>query len=95
MRKFSIEDNLKAKLIRLCRRDNATYEALMGKIDEILNCKDVNHYKNLRKPLQDLKRVHIRGPFVLTFKYLKSDNKIVFYDFDHHDRIYRSAQNSF
>ncbi|PIU30461.1 addiction module toxin RelE [Candidatus Woesearchaeota archaeon CG07_land_8_20_14_0_80_44_23] len=94
MRKFSIEDGLKAKLIRLCKRDKVTYDALMGKIDEILNCEDVNHYKNLRKPLQDLKRVHIKGPFVLLFKYLESENKVVFYDFDHHDRIYRSAQDS-
>lgn len=93
MRKFSIQDGLKAKLIRLCKRDKVTYDALMGKIDEILNCEDVNHYKNLKNPLQDLKRVHIRGPFVMTFKYLEPENKIVFYDFDHHDKIYKNAQN--
>ncbi|MCX6710556.1 MAG: addiction module toxin RelE [Candidatus Woesearchaeota archaeon] len=93
MRKFSIQDGLKAKLIRLCKRDKVTYDALMGKIDEILNCEDVNHYKNLRKPLQDFKRVHIKGPFVMTFKYLEPENKIVFYDFDHHDKIYKNAQN--
>jgi mRNA-degrading endonuclease RelE of RelBE toxin-antitoxin system len=93
MRKFSTEDNLKSKLIKLCKRDKVTYEALMKKMDEILNCEDVNHYKNLRKPLQDLKRVHIKGPFIMTFKYLESENKIVFYDFDHHDKIYKNAPN--
>ena len=88
MRKFSIEDDMKAKLIKLSKRDKVTYEALIKKIDEILNCENVNHYKNLKKPLQDLKRAHIRGPFVMTFKYLESEDKVVFYDFDHHDKIY-------
>ena len=33
------------------------------------------------------KRVHI-GHFVLVFKIIKRENKIVFMDFDHHDKIY-------
>lgn len=89
MREFSIEDKLKAKLIKLCKRDKNTYEILMKKIDEILSCDDVNHYKNLRVPLQDFKRVHIKGPFVMTFKHIESENKVVFYDFDHHDKIFK------
>ncbi|MBN2459621.1 addiction module toxin RelE [Candidatus Woesearchaeota archaeon] len=93
MRKFSIEDDMKAKLIKLSKRDKVTYEALMRKIDEILSCEDVNHYKNLKKPLQGLKRVHVKGPFVMTFKYLESNDKVVFYDFDHHDKIYLNAPN--
>jgi mRNA-degrading endonuclease RelE of RelBE toxin-antitoxin system len=60
----------------------------MKKIEEILSNEDLDHYKNLRVPLQNFKRVHVRGPFVLTFKYIKSEDKIVFYDFDHHDYIY-------
>lgn len=88
MREFSIEDDLKKTINKLFQKDRATYEALMRKMQEILECIDVNHYKNLRKPLQYLKRVHIRGPFVLTFKYLESEDKIVFYHFDHHDNIY-------
>jgi len=88
MRNFSIEDSLKAKLAKLYKRDKAAYESLMKKIDEIISCKDIDHYKNLRAPLQDFKRVHIKGPFVMTFKYLESKDKVAFYDFDHHDNIY-------
>jgi mRNA-degrading endonuclease RelE of RelBE toxin-antitoxin system len=88
MHKFSIEDKLKASLAKLFRRDKTTYEAVMRKIDEILTCEDINHYKNLRSPLQEFKRVHVKGPFVLTFRYLISDDKMVLYDFDHHDKIY-------
>lgn len=88
MRKFSIEDSLKKTISKLSKRDKSMYEALMGKISEVLSCPDVNHYKNLRKPLEDYKRVHIKGPFVLLFKYLPSEDKVLFYDFDHHDNIY-------
>ena len=128
MRKFSIEENLKAKLEKLFKKDTVTYYALMRKMDEILNSNEINHYKNLRRPLQHLKRVHrdgagytalragmnarhrhenfsnepyrplrerwlfeksdIIGPFVLTFKYVEAEDNVIFYDFDHHDRIY-------
>jgi len=90
MRNFSVEVGLQKILEKLRKKDKQTYEILMRKIEEIINSDDVNHYKNLRKPLAHLKRVHIRGPFVLTFKYLESENKVVFYDFDHHDNIYKT-----
>ena len=88
MREFLIEDRVKKSLKRLSKKDKALHNALMEKMDEILTCQDVNHYKNLRKPLQHLKRVHIKGSFVLTFQYIESEDKVVFYDFDHHDVIY-------
>ena len=88
MREFSIDENLQKIIIKLSKKDKETYKALMGKIDEILTCDSVDHYKNLRKPLQHLKRVHVKGPFVLTFNYLKSEDKVRFYDFDHHNNIY-------
>lgn len=89
MREFSIEDNLKKKLDKVHKKDKVLYEAVMNKIGEIINCEDINHYKNLRSPLQDFKRVHIRGSFVLLFKYLRPKDTVVFYDMDHHDFIYK------
>lgn len=89
MREFSIEDNLKKILKKLSKKDKDVYNAIMNKVGEILVCEDVTHYKNLRKPLQHLKRVHIKGPFVLTFRYILSEDKVKFYDFDHHDNIYK------
>ena len=87
MREFSVEADLKDGLVKLLKKDRKTYESLMSKMEEILSCPDVNHYKNLRRPLQHLKRVHV-GPFVLTFKYVESEDKVVFYSFKHHDKIY-------
>ncbi len=90
MREFSIDENLQKTLERLFKKDKKAHETLMKKIEEVISCKDVNHYKNLRRPLQHLKRVHIIGPFVLTFRYMQSEDKIIFYDFDHHDRVYKN-----
>lgn len=91
MHKFSVEEKLRKTMNKLSKKDPSMFDALIGKIDEITNCEDINHYKNLRSPLQHLKRVHIKGSFVLTFKYVESEDKVVFYDFDHHDNIYKQV----
>ena len=87
MRKFNIENKLEKLLKKLSKKDKETYISVMNKIQEILAIKSVNHYKNLRKPLQEFKRVHIKGSFVLIFK--EKGDKIIFYDLDHHDNIYK------
>ena len=91
MRKFSVERPLRKILDKLFKRDHVTYETIMSKIREIVNCENADHYKNLRSPLQEFKRVHINGPFVLVFRYLPSEDKVEFFDFDHHDDIYSKA----
>lgn len=89
MRSFAIEEKLQKILEKVQKKDKSLYLAFQKKVEEILACQDVNHYKNLRKPLQHLKRVHIIGPFVLTFQYIESQDKIILYDLDHHDNIYQ------
>lgn len=74
---------------KLYKKDKTTHEALINKIQDLLTCDDVNHYKNLRSPMQEFKRVHINGPFVLIFKYKESEDKIIFFDLDHHNNIYK------
>ncbi|MEK6829174.1 MAG: addiction module toxin RelE [Nanoarchaeota archaeon] len=89
MRKFDIEKKLHIILGKLFKKDRLKYEIIWKKINEIANVLDVEHYKNLRAPLQSFKGVHIDTSFVLIFKYDKTNDKILFYDFDHHDNIYR------
>ncbi|MBS3097859.1 addiction module toxin RelE [Candidatus Woesearchaeota archaeon] len=89
MHKFSVEEKLRKIIGKLSKKDPSMFNDLLGKINEIINCENIDHYKNLRKPLQHLKRVHIKGPFILTFRYIESEDKVLFYDFDHHDRIYK------
>ena len=51
--------------------------------------KNSHRFKNLRSPLQHLKRVHIDQHFVLTFSVDEISKTVTFEDFDHHDNIYR------
>ncbi len=88
MHKLLIEDGLKKTLNKLFKKDRVTYEILMKKIEELVSTNDFSHYKNLRSPLQEFKRVHIRGSFVLIFRFIESEDKLLLYDFDHHDIIY-------
>ena len=89
MHKLDVSEHLKKVLARLCKKEPYRYEMVMKKVDEILRCDDVDHYKNLRAPLQRFKRVHIDTHFVLTFRYNTTDDTVTFYDFDHHDSIYK------
>ena len=87
MRQHEIIPSLLKTLQKLSKKDKALYEQVMKKISEIIINSDVEHYKNLRHDMSDLKRVHI-GHFVLLFEYDKAIDKISFTDFDHHDNIY-------
>jgi YafQ family addiction module toxin component len=88
MREFEIRPTLDKKLIKLSKRDKPIYKAVIGKIDEILNCEDPGHYKNLAYDMKDFKRVHI-GSFILVFKVDNENKLIIFEDFKHHDDMYR------
>ena len=89
MREFDVEEKLKKILSKLKKKDPHRYKIIKKKILEILESYGVEHYKNLKKPLQEFKRVHINSSFILTFKYLKEKDFVAFYDFDHHDNIYK------
>lgn len=84
--KFEIKPNLKKILKKIIRRDKLLYEQVMKKIEEVINSKNIDHYKNLRYNMKNFKRVHV-GSFVLIFKF--EQNLISFEDLQHHDYIYR------
>lgn len=88
MYNYEIKPNLQKILNRLGKKDKTLYEQIIKKIDEIISSYNIEHYKNLRYDLKDLKRVHI-GHFVLVFSFDKKKNLISFGDFDHHDNIYK------
>ncbi len=89
MRNYYFEEKLKKKLSIVFKKDPRRYKILMNKIEEIISSDTIDHYKNLRKPLQNFKRIHIDAHFVLVFKYEKNEDAVYFYDFDHHDKIYK------
>mgnify|MGYP001572952237 CR=1 FL=1 len=88
MYKYKTSKNLDKILIKLSKKDKALYEQVLRKINEIVSSESIEHYKNLRNTLKDYRRVHM-SHFVLTFRFDKSNNIILFQDFDHYDNIYR------
>jgi len=89
MHNWKTSEYLRDIMKKLSKKDKSIYEQLLKKIDEIINCYNVEHYKNLRYNMKDSKRAHI-GHFVLVFQYDKSSDTINFDDFDHHDIIYKN-----
>jgi len=89
VRPYEIKPSLHKTLVKLCKKDKVTHEIVFTKIEEILSCEDVEHYKNLRYDMKDLKRVHIIGSFVLIFRYDKTRDFVSFENYDHHDNIYK------
>ncbi len=87
MHNWKIGEYLQEIMRRLSKKDKSLYEQLLKKIDEIINCSDIEHYKNLKYGMKDSKRVHV-GHFVLVFQYDSSTDTINFDDFDHHNNIY-------
>jgi YafQ family addiction module toxin component len=90
MRRLEIEKKLQDTLKKIFKKDRKKYKIIWKKINEILVCSNVEHYKNLKFPLNEFKRVHIDSNFVLIFKYNKSEDIVLFYDLDHHDKIYNN-----
>ena len=87
---FDYSEKLRAIIAILQKKDSRRLEILYKKIKQIINSDEfsIEHYKNLRHGMKELKRVHVNGSFVLTFRYYKEKIFILFVDFDHHDKIY-------
>ena len=88
MYRYERSDNLKKILEKLFKKDKVRYEATLKKIEEVLNCENPHHYKNLSYGMKEFKRVHIDSHFVLIFKVDEAAKSILFYDLQHHDKIY-------
>lgn len=59
----------------------------LNKIDEILEVKDLDFYKNLKYDLKKYKRVHVNNSYVILF--FGDDNIVYFVDYVNHDKAYK------
>ena len=87
---FDFTDKLRIKLDKLSRKSPRLAKAVNKKIKQIIDNDNttIDHYKNLRHNLSNLKRVHIDKHFVLTFYVDKEKKFILFHNVAHHDKIY-------
>jgi len=86
-RSYKLSKNLERTLTKLKKKDKKLHKNLLTKMEEVINNQSIEHYKNLKHPLHEFKRVHI-GSFVLLFKHDRKNDLIYFTDFNHHDKIY-------
>ena len=88
MYSYEFRETVEKTFFKLTKKNPKQLEIIYKKITEI--CDNPQHYKNLRVPLQHLKRVHIDKSFVLVFSVDEKIKHIIFEDYDHHDVVYKN-----
>jgi len=86
MYSYELRKSVEKAFLKLAKKSPVQLLAIEKKIDEIR--KNPQHYKNLRRPLEHLKRVHIDKSFVMVFSVDENKKHIIIEDYDHHDNIY-------
>ena len=88
MYSLAIKKNLDRKFKKLKKKDRELLALIDRKVQEILN--NPYRFKPLKKPLQNKRRVHIGGSFVLIYEVNENEKLVTLFDFDHHDNIYKT-----
>ena len=88
MYKLAIKENLDRKFKKLKKKDRELLVLIDRKVQEILD--NPYRFKPLRKPLQNKRRVHVGGSFVLIYEINKDKKIVTILDLDHHDNIYKT-----
>ncbi|MBA7498165.1 hypothetical protein ES704_03439 [subsurface metagenome] len=87
MYKLAVKESLDKKFKRLQKKDKEMLRFIDKKVQDILE--DPYRFKTLRKPLQNKRRVHVGGSFVLIYEINEKEKIVTLFDFDHHDNIYK------
>ncbi len=85
---LAVKESLDKKFKRLQKKDNEMLQLINKKVQDILE--DPYSFKPLRKPLQNKRRVHVGGSFVLIYEINETEKIVTLFDFDHHDNIYKA-----
>jgi YafQ family addiction module toxin component len=85
--KLAIKDKLDKKFKKLQKKDKEMLRLIERKVQDILE--DPYRFKPLRKPLQNKRRVHVGGSFVLIYEVNEEEQIVTLFDFDHHDNVYK------
>lgn len=86
MYQYELRKSVEKIFFKLAKKNPRELDAIFKKINEIVM--NPHHFKNLRKPLQHLKRVHI-GHFVLVYSVNEELKTVIIEDYEHHNLIYR------
>jgi YafQ family addiction module toxin component len=86
MYRIKISPKLDEIIQKLEKKNRKQVEIILKKAGEI--AENPKRYKNLRAPLNHLKRVHVDKHFVLVFSVDEKSKSVTLEDYDHHDNIY-------
>jgi len=87
MYSYELRKSVEKIFFKLAKKNSKQLMIIEKKIQEIRE--NPQHYKNLREPLQHLKRVHIDKSFVMVFSVDENKKHIIIENYDHHDNIYK------
>ena len=87
MYRLLLRKSVERTLRKLAKKDPKQIRTIQSKLDEVRE--NPHRFKNLRAPLQHLRRVHIES-FVLVYSIDEEQKAVIVEDYDHHDRIYRN-----
>ena len=87
MYKLAVKESLDKKFKKLQKKDIELLRLIDRKVQDILL--DPFRFKPLRKPLQNKRRVHVAGSFVLVYEINEKGKLVSLLDFDNHDNIYK------
>lgn len=88
MYRLAVKESLDRKFKKLKRKDREILLLIDRKVQVILD--NPYRFKPLRKPLQNKRRVHVGGSFVLIYEINEEEKIVTLLDFDHHDNIYKT-----
>ncbi|ODS33352.1 MAG: hypothetical protein SCARUB_01532 [Candidatus Scalindua rubra] len=87
MYRLAIKESLDRKFKKVQRKDKELLRLIDRKVHEILT--NPHRFKPLKKPLQNKRRVHIGGSYVLVYEVSEKEKIVTLIDFDHHNNIYK------
>lgn len=86
MYSFEIKEELEKSLQKLAQKDKRHYQSVVKKILQIAENPEMG--KPLRNVLKGRRRTHV-GHFVLLYEVDEKNKRVIFLDFEHHDRAYK------
>ena len=85
--RLEVKESLDKRLKKLSKEDKEMIRLIHRKVQEILE--DPQRFKPLRRPMQNKRRVHIGGSFVLVYEIDERNKIVTLLAFDHRDNIYK------
>lgn len=82
-----VREHLDKVFNKLAKRNPNQLEIIKNKIQQILE--NPLHFKPLRVPMQNKRRVHIDKSFVLIYSVDENTKTVILEEYGHHDGIYK------